>query len=198
MVQVVITGGDAVFLRMLQIELEIAGIRAQTYRKIPSPPPEAVLYISPYDDSAGVPLPRLMYSDRETDFGDAHIFRRPFDTADFVSAVKAMVALYESKAEENPRGVIPDSAITLNGNTATYMGRTAALTPREADLLRYLLENRGRPVSREELIRRVWNYDYTGSTNVVDVYIRYLREKLDEKAGIELIATVRGKGYAIK
>lgn len=73
-----------------------------------------------------------------------------------------------------------------------------ALTKREFDLLQYLLENKNIVVSRESLLQNIWGYDFTGETNAVDVYVRYLRAKVEEPFGIKLIYTVRGVGYVIK
>ncbi len=72
------------------------------------------------------------------------------------------------------------------------------LTKREFDLLQYLLENKGNVLSREALLENVWGFDFEGETNVVDVYIRFLRAKIDEVFGIKTIATVRGVGYVIR
>ncbi len=72
------------------------------------------------------------------------------------------------------------------------------LTAREFTLLQTLLENRNIVMSRSSLLERVWGYDYMGETNVVDVYIRYLRSKLDDVYGVHIIQTVRGVGYVIK
>lgn len=72
------------------------------------------------------------------------------------------------------------------------------LTKKEFDLLRCLLENKGRVLSREALLDGVWGFDFVGETNSVDVYIRFLRSKIDEAFGIKLIHTVRGVGYVIK
>lgn len=72
------------------------------------------------------------------------------------------------------------------------------LTKREFDLLQYLLENKGLVLSREVLLEKVWGFDYEGETNVVDVYIRFLRGKIDEVFGFKLITTVRGVGYVIR
>ncbi|MEA4893189.1 MAG: response regulator transcription factor [Peptococcaceae bacterium] len=72
------------------------------------------------------------------------------------------------------------------------------LTFREFELLRYLLENKGLALSRDVLLERVWGYDYAGNTNVVDVYIRFLRGKIDDQYGVKLIHTLRGVGYQIK
>lgn len=79
-----------------------------------------------------------------------------------------------------------------------YAGELVALTPREFDLLRVLLENKNMVVSRDTLLEKVCGYDYIGETNVIDVYVRYLRSKLDDVYGVKIIQTVRGVGYCIK
>ena len=68
----------------------------------------------------------------------------------------------------------------------------------EFDLLRHLLENKGRVLTREALLDSVWGFDFVGETNSVDVYIRFLRSKIDEAFDIKLIHTVRGVGYVIR
>lgn len=77
-------------------------------------------------------------------------------------------------------------------------GREISLSAKEYELLRYLASNRGVVLSREKIENHIWNYDYEGGTNVVDVYIRYLRKKLDEGEERKLIHTVRGAGYVIR
>lgn len=72
------------------------------------------------------------------------------------------------------------------------------LTKKEFDLLKYLIDNKGIVVTRDNILQKIWGYDYLGDTNVVDVYIRYLRSKIDNKFNIKLIHTVRGVGYQIK
>lgn len=72
------------------------------------------------------------------------------------------------------------------------------LTKREFDLLHYLLENKNIVVNRETILQRIWGYDFSGETNAVDVYIRYLRAKIEEPFGLKLLYTVRGVGYVIK
>lgn len=72
------------------------------------------------------------------------------------------------------------------------------LTKREFDLLHYLLENKNIVVNRETILQQIWGYDFTGETNAVDVYIRYLRAKIEEPFGLKLLYTVRGVGYVIK
>ena len=77
-------------------------------------------------------------------------------------------------------------------------GEIVDLTLREFSLLQHLLENKGKVLSRDALLEKVWGYDYVGETNAVDVYVRFLRSKIDEKFTIKLIHTVRGIGYQIR
>lgn len=79
-----------------------------------------------------------------------------------------------------------------------YAGETVELTKREFDLLFYLLSFQNIVCSRERLMEEVWGYDFRGETNLVDVYVRYLRNKLDYRFGIELVQTIRGVGYIVK
>lgn len=79
-----------------------------------------------------------------------------------------------------------------------YGEQPVELTHREFELLRVLLENKNIVISRETLMQKVCGYDYMGETNVIDVYVRYLRSKLDEVFGIKVIQTVRGVGYVIR
>ena len=79
-----------------------------------------------------------------------------------------------------------------------YAGHEITLTNREFLMLKTLLENQDIVLSRETLLNKVCGYDYVGETNVVDVYIRYLRSKIDDAFGVKMIRTVRGVGYVIK
>ncbi len=79
--------------------------------------------------------------------------------------------------------------------SASYDGSPIALTKKEFDLLRYLMEHRDTAVTRDALLCDVWGYDYAGDTNIVDVYIRYLRQKIDEPFHIKTIHTIRAVGY---
>jgi len=75
--------------------------------------------------------------------------------------------------------------------------RRIDLTPREFSILEYLIENKGRPVSRAALMREVWNIPFDPTTNIVDVYMKYLRDKIDVEGEAKLIRTVRGIGYVL-
>ena len=98
-----------------------------------------------------------------------------------------------------------DSLLTVGDlvmNTATHQvsraGMPIKLSRLEYSLLEYLMLNKGLVLSRERIEDHVWNFDYEGGTNVVDVYIRYLRKKIDDGADRKLIHTVRGRGYVIR
>ncbi|MDR2487555.1 MAG: response regulator transcription factor [Clostridiales Family XIII bacterium] len=97
------------------------------------------------------------------------------------------------------RTVLKAGALTLDTgrHVVHYGGEAVELTLKEFDLLRCLLENKGMVMTRDVLLDHVWGYDYYGESNAVDVYIRFLRSKIDEKFGIRLITTVRGVGYRI-
>lgn len=77
-------------------------------------------------------------------------------------------------------------------------GKEISLSAKEFSLLRYMMQNAGIVLSRERLEQHIWNYDYVGGSNVIDVYIRYLRKKIDDGEEKKLIHTVRGAGYVIK
>lgn len=89
-------------------------------------------------------------------------------------------------------------AVDPSRHTVVYDSTPIELTHREFLLLQTLLENESIVLSRDTLLEKVWGYDYVGETNVVDVYVYYLRNKIDDVFGIKLIQTVRGVGYVIK
>ena len=82
--------------------------------------------------------------------------------------------------------------------SAVRAGETLSLSAREYALLEYLIRNKGVILSREQIENNLWNYDYAGGTNVVDVYISYLRKKLDSGRDRKLLHTVRGMGWVLK
>ncbi len=128
------------------------------------------------------------------------VFSRPFLITSFLSS-------FFEKSDEAEFGLRPakrrksaaDSLI-LNevSHTVSYKRQTVSLTGREFALLLYLVKRKGETVTRADAAQAVWGKDSGTDTNVVDVYVRYLREKLDEKFGIKIISTVRGEGYTIK
>ena len=93
---------------------------------------------------------------------------------------------------------LADLTVDTAGRTAQRNGRALELSAREYALLEYLMLNQGIVLSREKIENHVWDFDYEGGTNVVDVYIRYLRKKIDEGNPRKLIHTVRGMGYVLR
>ena len=91
-----------------------------------------------------------------------------------------------------------DLEMSIPRHTVTYQGHNIDLTNREFAMLRILLENMDIVLSRDTLLEKVCGYDYLGETNVIDVYVRYLRSKIDEVFDVRMIQTVRGVGYVIK
>lgn len=86
----------------------------------------------------------------------------------------------------------------LSAHQVTRGGQTIQLTKREFDLLEYLLRNSGIVLSRDTILAAVWGYDYGVDSNILDVYIRYLRSKIDDPFDKKLLHTVRGFGYTLK
>jgi len=136
---------------------------------------------------------------------DKRTFARPFYVRDAVSYISSLVNIYGNKnisaapVYETPdREAYYDLNINEDTHKVTFRGEDISLTKREYELLFYLHSNKGKPISRDEAVSKVWKYDFTGDTNIVDVYIRYLREKLDDRYNTKLIYTVRHKGYMIK
>ncbi|QDH20149.1 response regulator transcription factor [Saccharibacillus brassicae] len=140
------------------------------------------------------------------DLGASDYVTKPFQIEELLarirSALRARAAAGNGREEEALLREDGLSAGSLRLNEQTrevYRGeRRIDLTPREFDLLVFLLRNQRQVLSREQIIREVWGYDYAGDTNVVDVYIRYVRKKIDEDGLPELIYTVRGVGYVLK
>ena len=93
---------------------------------------------------------------------------------------------------------IGDLELNLSSHIVTRGGTEINLTSKEYQLLEYLLYNKDKVLSREKIEDHIWNYDYEGGTNVIDVYIRYLRKKIDDGFPTKLIHTVRGAGYVIR
>lgn len=123
---------------------------------------------------------------------------KPFAIEELLARIR--VALKRKKVEPAAAKSLQlgKLALDLDKYTVTYDGSPIELTKREFDLLRYLLENKNIVLSRDKILETVWGFDYFGDTNVVDVYVRYLRSKIDDKYDTKLIHTIRGVGYMLR
>ncbi|MEQ8199460.1 MAG: response regulator transcription factor, partial [Clostridiaceae bacterium] len=132
------------------------------------------------------------------DLGADDYVTKPFEIEELLARIR--VALKRNGAVKIQSNILTSGKLKVNLDkyTAEYEEQLLEFTKREFELLRYLLENKNRVLSREKIVEEVWGYDYIGDTNVVDVYIRYLRSKLDERFKKKIIYTVRGVGYMIK
>lgn len=140
------------------------------------------------------------------EFGADDYISKPFGIRELMARIKAVLRRYESGPESDAandsgraRGAgiaIGDLVINVDSHEVTLSGKSLELTLKEFDLLRVLAENRGRVMSRDQLLDKVWGFEYIGETRTVDVHIRYLRRKLgDEDKDGKYIQTVRGIGY---
>ena len=93
---------------------------------------------------------------------------------------------------------VEDLMVDCNARTVMRGNKEIELSSKEFAILEYLIRNKGIVLSREKIEQHVWNYDYEGGSNIVDVYIRYLRKKIDSEHELKLIQTVRGSGYVLR
>lgn len=91
-----------------------------------------------------------------------------------------------------------DLSVDIASHGVWRAGERISLSAKEFDILEYLIRNKGIVLSRDRIENHVWNFDYSGGTNIIDVYIRYLRKKIDDSHEKKLIHTIRGKGYVLR
>lgn len=124
---------------------------------------------------------------------------KPYATKELIARIRASLRRHEEpKMVVDPAFTIGDLSIYPDRHEVRAGDEVIDLTKKEFDLLLFLAKNKNRVIRREEILEKVWGYGYAGKTNIVDVYIRYLRSKIDEKVGKKYIHTVRGIGYAAR
>ncbi|MBN9659725.1 MAG: response regulator transcription factor [Acidobacteria bacterium] len=119
---------------------------------------------------------------------------KPFAFVELLARVRALLRRGQSTPE---RLVVGDLALDCVRRKASRGNEPVDLAPKEFSILEYLMRNRGRPLSRTMIVEHVWDMEYDGLTNIVDVYIRHLRSKIDDRFPVKLIHTVRGIGYML-
>jgi DNA-binding response OmpR family regulator len=152
----------------------------------------------------GTSMPVILLTARDSvvdkvqglDVGADDYITKPFAIEELLARIRAALRKSAPASPEvlNVGGLCLDAA----RRTVTISGEPVSLTKKEFDLLHELMKNKGIVLSRETLLERVWGFDFAGETNAVDVYIRFLREKIDEAHGFRMIRPVRGVGYVIK
>ncbi|SHG32644.1 response regulator transcription factor [Ornithinibacillus halophilus] len=132
------------------------------------------------------------------DLGANDYVTKPFQIEELLARIRAHLRKPITTVKPSNELSVGDLVVNLDSREVYRGDKTIDLTPREYDLLVCLLENKNIVMTREKLIEKVWGYDYFGETNVVDVYVRYLRQKIDKGFERVYIQTVRGVGYTIK
>ena len=133
------------------------------------------------------------------DLGADDYITKPFAIQELMARIRAALRKHtETDGPEGERLTCKNLVLYLSRYEVTVNGEEIHLTKKEYSLLEYLLRNKRNVLTRDQILQEVWGYDYAGDTNVVDVYIRYLRAKIDERFSVKYIYTVRGVGYVIK
>lgn len=135
------------------------------------------------------------------DTGADDYMTKPFAIEELLARIRVIFKRISGNPLEKDRQdllQIGKLQIDIEQHTVRYQDHIIDLTKKEFDLLVYLIRNKNIVLSRESIIEQVWGYEYFGDTNVVDVYIRYLRSKIDERFQVKIIHTVRGVGYQVK
>ena len=154
--------------------------------------------------AANVPVILLTARDAITDkvtgldMGANDYMTKPFAIEELLARIRAALRQSQNavRADGHRDDILRAAGIELNASahTVTFHGKTVDFTNREFILLRTLMENKNTAMSREKLLAAAWGYDYYGETNIVDVYVRYIRQKTDDG----VIKTIRGVGYMVE
>ena len=152
----------------------------------------------------GVDTPVLFLTARDSvadrvaglDLGADDYLVKPFDFDELLARIRAMTRKHVGNRSN--RFTVGDLTVDTAGQTVERGGREITLLPKEFAILEHLIRNKGVVVSREQLEDRIWNYEYTGSSNNVDVYMSRLRKKVDEGFDTKLIHTIRGAGWVLR
>ncbi|MGM0502964.1 MAG: response regulator transcription factor [Bacillota bacterium] len=134
------------------------------------------------------------------DLGAYDYMTKPFDIEELLARIRGILRRTENKTSAQNENILQVKELKVNTQTREVIlaGKEVELTKKEYDLIVYLLQNKNIVLQRDQILKEVWGYDYVGNTNIVDVYIRYLRTKIDDNSPTDYIETVRGVGYVIK
>ena len=132
------------------------------------------------------------------DIGADDYLTKPFEIEELLARMRVILRRKSQNTNQSKIIQVADLKLDLEKKQVTRNGKNIELTKKEYELLEYLMKNNGIVISREKIIETVWNYDFVGDTKIVDVFIRYLRSKIDDEYDKKLINTVRGFGYVIQ
>ncbi|WP_156158121.1 response regulator transcription factor [Gordoniibacillus kamchatkensis] len=157
---------------------------------------------------AGQTMPVIMVTGRDEvpdrvsgfNHGANDYVTKPFAIEELLARIRNLLQLTGKDEDSGGPSVLQSDSLELQmkSRSVTRDGKPIELTPKEFDLLAYLLKHKGEVCTREQIMEDVWGYDFVGETNVVDVYIRYLRQKIDKGYPLKLLQTVRGAGYMLR
>lgn len=134
------------------------------------------------------------------DYGADDYLVKPFAFDELMARIRVLLRRNSTNGNSNASNIFSIANLTVNCNSHDVFRDDVPikLSTREFTILEYMIRNKERVLSREQIEQHIWNYDYEGGTNVIDVYIRYLRKKIDKDFEPKLIHTVRGIDYVLK
>jgi len=134
------------------------------------------------------------------DLGANDYITKPFHIEELLARIRMVLRAKEPAAQSAPADELALGDLVLNSSSrqVTRAGEAIELTKTQYDLLEYLLRNRDIVLTRDQILSRVWGYAFTGNSNVVDVYVRYVRNRIHDTEESRIIETVRGIGYVIR
>ncbi len=152
----------------------------------------------------GIKIPVLLLTAKDAiedkvkglDLGADDYLTKPFSFDELLARIRALLRRQNESKETTLKAV--DLILDTVSHTVSRGGNDIELTAKEYAILEYMLRNKGRLLTRSQIADHVWNYDFEGNSNIVDVYIRYLRKKIDDDFDSKLLHTVRGSGYMLK
>lgn len=132
------------------------------------------------------------------DAGADDYITKPFAIEELLARIRVALKKRTVTSVATRKLSVKGVSMDLDRHEVTYGGEVIELNHREYELLRVLMENKNVVLNREQLINQVCGYDYYGETNIIDVYVRHIRAKLDDRFGEKIITTIRGVGYVIR
>jgi OmpR family response regulator NblR len=217
---ILLIGSDSVLMKQMELDLTEVGYGVKTselavaVRHAQAEAPSLIIVDRMLSGESGLALCReLRESDIKTpiillmsrdsiddrvaciESGADDYFLKPYRTDDFIR----LVNLYLSPEPPDVAQLrFADLVLDLNNRQAMIRDRVIELTMKEFELLKYLMEHPREVLTREQILENVWGYEFMGESNVIEVYVRYLRLKIEDEGSKRLIQTVRGVGYVLR